>query len=192
MTIQPPPDDAEIDAEITNSDSLGEALASIADKYGADVTGNEPRLQDGVWLRHVGDFIGEIFTAVADHAPTDPLPSTDHFGRSFGGPGDLEVGCPCRKAPCGLVDAYAEHCPQHNPMAGKTIRTFHPAEQCPVAPAGTRPTSVRAGGLLRDHYASPRYAATNPAPHVDHDLSCCLEHRTHVPDGSPHVGCILR
>ncbi|MEU3285600.1 hypothetical protein [Streptomyces longwoodensis] len=56
-----------------------------------------------------------------------------HIGRSFGGPGHIEATCPCDLAPCGLVDtdSVSNECDQHPPTACKTIRTGHPAEDCP-------------------------------------------------------------
>jgi hypothetical protein len=56
-----------------------------------------------------------------------------HIGRSFGGPGHLEATCPCALAPCGLVDTenVSDECDQHPPMRCKTMRTGHPAENCP-------------------------------------------------------------
>lgn len=60
---KPKPDDSEYDELIADSESIQEALAAIADKYGADVTNNEPRWQDGVYLRHLGDFMGDVLDA---------------------------------------------------------------------------------------------------------------------------------
>jgi len=57
-----------------------------------------------------------------------------HFGRSFNGPGAKEADCPCHKAACGLVDAYAVECGQHNPTQVRTIRVSHLVENCPGAP----------------------------------------------------------
>lgn len=57
------PDDTEWDELIADSESIQEALAAIADKYGANVTNNEPRWQDGVYLRHLGDFFGDVMDA---------------------------------------------------------------------------------------------------------------------------------
>lgn len=56
-----------------------------------------------------------------------------HVGRSWGGPADLETGCPCPKAGCGLVvQATARpDCVQHGPTYTRTMRTIHPADQCP-------------------------------------------------------------
>lgn len=66
----PAPDDSEVDEAIASADTLTEALFEIAEKYGANVTNNEPRWQDGVYLREVGDFIGDVIQAVRRH----PLP----------------------------------------------------------------------------------------------------------------------
>jgi hypothetical protein len=45
----------------------------------------------------------------------------------------IEDNCPCEVEPCGLVsyDKIDPDCPQHGPMAAKTIRTSHAAEDCP-------------------------------------------------------------
>ena len=60
-TINPvPPDDSEEDEAIAEADSFVEALWEIATKYNVPVTNNLPRWQDGVWLREIGAFIGEI------------------------------------------------------------------------------------------------------------------------------------
>lgn len=57
-----------------------------------------------------------------------------HFGRSFEGPGPLEAGCPCKKAPCGLVNQVSEECDQHPMEKFQTIRSAHLADECPGAP----------------------------------------------------------
>ncbi|WP_435613275.1 hypothetical protein [Streptomyces sp. bgisy159] len=56
-----------------------------------------------------------------------------HIGRSFDGPGHIEATCPCALALCGLVDTdnVSDECDQHPPAACKTMRTGHPAEDCP-------------------------------------------------------------
>jgi len=61
---KPKPDDREWNELIQDSESIQEALMTIADKYGADVTNNEPRWQDGVYLRHLGDFMQDVLEAV--------------------------------------------------------------------------------------------------------------------------------
>jgi hypothetical protein len=53
-----------------------------------------------------------------------------HTGRSWSGHA-IEDTCPCPKAPCGLADGFAPECPHHSPMASKTIRQRHRAEDCP-------------------------------------------------------------
>lgn len=65
----PAPDDTEIDEIIAESETLNEALFHLADKYGADVTNNYPGWRDGVYLRHVGDFVGDVLAQVARFAP---------------------------------------------------------------------------------------------------------------------------
>lgn len=56
-----------------------------------------------------------------------------HFGRTFSGH-HLEDGCPCGKAPCGLIDA--DHidptCLDHPVSRGKTIRQAHEPARCPA------------------------------------------------------------
>ena len=56
-----------------------------------------------------------------------------HFGRSWVGH-ELEDGCPCGHAPCGLVDSTKidPACPQHALDAAKTIRQSHAAAECPT------------------------------------------------------------
>lgn len=56
-----------------------------------------------------------------------------HVGRSFDGGGHIEATCPCPLTWCGLVDTenVAPSCDQHPPMRCKTVRTGHPAEDCP-------------------------------------------------------------
>lgn len=54
-----------------------------------------------------------------------------HFGRSWEGT-RLEDECPCPKAPCGLVTGVLQSgCPEHDPMAAKTMRQGHSAADCP-------------------------------------------------------------
>jgi len=60
----------------------------------------------------------------------DPMDNL-HIGRSFGGPGHLEEGCPCHKAPCGLVDGIDPECTEHPFARGKTIRVGHMPQECP-------------------------------------------------------------
>ena len=57
------PDDAEVNALLADSEDLPEALGTIATKYEAQVTNNEPRWQDGHYLRHVGDFMRDVMAA---------------------------------------------------------------------------------------------------------------------------------
>lgn len=53
-----------------------------------------------------------------------------HVGRSWSGT-ELEDVCPCEKAPCGLVVSTNSSCPQHSPLAIKTIRQMHTEDNCP-------------------------------------------------------------
>lgn len=59
------PDDTEADEAIAESETFLEALFEIASKYNIPVTNNEIRWQDGLFLRHVGDFIGDVQDAYA-------------------------------------------------------------------------------------------------------------------------------
>ncbi|MEO3931353.1 hypothetical protein WMO79_00875 [Micrococcaceae bacterium Sec7.4] len=76
------PDDKETNEAIAAEDSFAGALFEIADKYGANVTNNYPRWQNGVFLREVGEFIADVTAAAEKHlgtssaadAPTPPLP----------------------------------------------------------------------------------------------------------------------
>lgn len=66
-----------------------------------------------------------------------------HVGRSWEGT-DLEDGCPCPKAPCGLVllDSADPACREHPPVRAKTMRQVHLADACPggrKTPAGGSP-----------------------------------------------------
>jgi hypothetical protein len=57
-----------------------------------------------------------------------------HIGRSWPGGGTpMEYNCPCPKTACGLVDGDNVHpgCDQHSFLSGKTLRSMHPAEECP-------------------------------------------------------------
>lgn len=76
-TIEPVPwpDDTEINAAIAQADSFAESLFEIAEKYGADVTNNEPRWQGNVFLREVGDFIADVKASAEKHlSSTTPSP----------------------------------------------------------------------------------------------------------------------
>ena len=53
-----------------------------------------------------------------------------HVGRSWSGT-RLEDDCPCEKASCGLVASIDDSCPQHSPVAIKTIRQMHTEDNCP-------------------------------------------------------------
>ena len=68
----PAPDDRDKDQAIAEAETLVEALFEIAEKYGVPVTNNEPRWQDGVYLRAVGAFIGDIRAAVTKHGALAP------------------------------------------------------------------------------------------------------------------------
>ncbi len=55
-----------------------------------------------------------------------------HIGRTWTGH-DIEDGCPCGKAPCGLVDQAAidTTCGEHPLTRAKSLRQGHPADRCP-------------------------------------------------------------
>lgn len=53
-----------------------------------------------------------------------------HIGRSWSGT-KLEDDCPCEKAPCGLAISRDDSCPEHSPLAIKTIRQMHTEDNCP-------------------------------------------------------------
>ncbi|MER7195412.1 hypothetical protein [Streptomyces flaveolus] len=60
--------------------------------------------------------------------------SVHHIGRTFPGMStDIEVACPCPKAPCGFVvqEQVSEHA-QHHWSAAKTMRQSHSARECPA------------------------------------------------------------
>ncbi|MFD9442138.1 hypothetical protein [Streptomyces sp. NPDC060001] len=56
-----------------------------------------------------------------------------HISRAFDGGGHLEASCPCPLEPCGMVDRdkVDPACTQHPPTACRTMRSGHPAENCP-------------------------------------------------------------
>jgi hypothetical protein len=62
-----------------------------------------------------------------------PAHTGNHVGRSWT-THQIEDGCPCPKAPCGLVvqDAATEACGEHHWSAAKSIRQSHPADRCPI------------------------------------------------------------
>lgn len=58
-----------------------------------------------------------------------------HIGRSWPGQGTpMEDNCPCPKTACGLVDGENVHpeCDQHPFLRAKTLRSMHPADECPA------------------------------------------------------------
>jgi hypothetical protein len=59
-----------------------------------------------------------------------------HYGRSWAPDHWIEDGCPCPKAPCGLVIPI-ESCPEHAVAAMKTIRQAHSAASCPAMSRGS-------------------------------------------------------
>jgi hypothetical protein len=72
IAFGPAPDDTEVDAEIAEATDLGDALFGIASKYLVAVTNNEPRWQDGVWLREMGEFIDDVKNVTGRFAVTAP------------------------------------------------------------------------------------------------------------------------
>lgn len=61
------PDDTVINGCIEEAECFADAMFEIAEKYGANVTNNMDRWQDGVFVRHVGEFIGDTKTAALKH-----------------------------------------------------------------------------------------------------------------------------
>lgn len=57
------PDDSDHDEEIRGAADFTEALWAIAEKYDIPLTNNEPRWQNGEYLRSIGDFISDVKTA---------------------------------------------------------------------------------------------------------------------------------
>lgn len=68
---RPHPDDGEADAFIAESETFIEALWAVADKYEIPLTNNEPRWQDGQYLREVGEFIHDV-KEVVTRFPQEP------------------------------------------------------------------------------------------------------------------------
>lgn len=54
------PDDSEYREELDDAESFSAAMFAIADLYGMNLTNNSERWQDGVFLREIGDFIGDV------------------------------------------------------------------------------------------------------------------------------------
>ena len=54
------PDDTEVNQEITKAEDLGEAIWALGDKYNIPLTNNSERWENGVFLRHVGDFREDV------------------------------------------------------------------------------------------------------------------------------------
>ncbi len=94
-----------------------------------------------------------------------------HVGRSWSGT-EIEDGCPCPKAPCGLVvglRVYGGDSEQHT--AAKTIPQAHAAEPCP----GRREADVLADAAAQ---ADARRAAAEALPAPDPtDVSDLLRER---------------
>jgi len=65
--IETHPDDREINEAIDESECFADAMFEIAEKYGANVTNNMDRWQDGVFLRHIAEFIEDVGTAALKH-----------------------------------------------------------------------------------------------------------------------------
>jgi hypothetical protein len=86
---------------------------------------------------------------------------TFHIGRSWSGH-PLEDGCPCPKAPCGLVDMDQTEpaCLEHPAERSKSIRQSHPASECPgslvAAPAQHRLVAVNARDIPFATLEEPR------------------------------------
>ncbi|UJC77963.1 hypothetical protein D4768_09810 [Rhodococcus erythropolis] len=65
--VETHPDDREINEAIDESECFADAMFEIAEKYGANVTNNMDRWQDGVFLRHIAEFIEDVETAALKH-----------------------------------------------------------------------------------------------------------------------------
>ncbi len=67
----------------------------------------------------------------ADSLRTEAATVAWHVGRSWSGT-EIEDGCPCTKAPCGLVDqdAVDQACTEHPLVRAKSLRQGHPADRC--------------------------------------------------------------
>lgn len=65
--VETHPDDREINEAIDESECFADAMFEIAEKYGANVTNNMDRWQDGVFLRHIAEFIEDTETAALKH-----------------------------------------------------------------------------------------------------------------------------
>lgn len=92
------------------------------------------------------------------HAPAES--TTWHYGRAGSGT-EIEDGCPCPKAPCGLVvglQVFGGPCTQHTVV--KTIRQSHPADACP----GRREADVLADAVAQ---ADARRVRAEQAPPVE-------------------------
>lgn len=63
---EPPvvPDDSEFDEAFADAEDFSEAIGAIIAKYYVPVTANEPRWQNGQYLRHAGDFLGDVRAAI--------------------------------------------------------------------------------------------------------------------------------
>ena len=86
------------------------------------------------------DHRGGGVVRTADQLRAEAAAVVLHIGRSWSGT-DLEDGCPCVKAPCGLVvlSGTAPDCREHGYVDGpKTMRQGHPVERCPAV-AGLEP-----------------------------------------------------
>jgi hypothetical protein len=71
------PDDSEINEDISNATSLANAIWLIADKYEVNLTNNEPRWQDGVYLREISEFMTDIIDAAVKFDPSNPHGNDD-------------------------------------------------------------------------------------------------------------------
>lgn len=83
-----------------------------------------------------------------------------HIGRGWRGT-DLEDGCPCPKAPCGLVpaDQIDPACPQHGFDSAKTIRQNHAPEDCPGPASASEADTACLDALDEQPRAHDRRAA---------------------------------
>lgn len=109
----------------------------VGRKLGRTIYAVDPEIDGDVFMgmmetRALAAAVVEAHNRSIENATTDKASfEGKHFGRSFGGH-KIEDTCPCAKAPCGLVETWVPHCPQHAPTACKTIRQSHRADQCPA------------------------------------------------------------
>lgn len=79
------PDDTDINEAIAEAETLREAMFEIAEKFEVPVSNNLPRWQEGRFVRHVGDFLEDIYVAFDRFMPIPiSLANTTTVGAQFG------------------------------------------------------------------------------------------------------------